>query len=55
MLKDDTELSETERFDLYYEERERRRIIKENKKIEKNSLSLEQIMKDLKINPANKN
>ena len=44
-LKDDPELSEEERFELYYDEREKRRI-------EKNSLSYEQLLKKSGIKPV---
>ena len=54
MLKDDPELSDNERFELYYDERERRRILKEKKKAEKGAQSLEQMMKDLNIKPSDK-
>ena len=51
-LKDDPELTNYERFDLYYEERERIRKIKERKKQERNAQSLDKIMKDLDIKPS---
>ena len=44
-LKDDPELSEEERFELYYDEREKRRI-------EKNSLSYKQLLKKSGIKPV---
>jgi len=44
-LKDDPELSDDERFELYYDEREKRRI-------KKNSLSYEQLLKKSGIKPV---
>ena len=44
-LKDDPELSDEERFELYYDEREKRRE-------RKNSLSYEQLLKKSGINPV---
>ena len=51
-LLDDPELSDYERFDLYYEERERLKKIEERKKEARGAQSLEQIMKDLNIKPS---
>jgi hypothetical protein len=44
-LKDDPELTDDERFELYYDEREKRRI-------KKNSLSYEQLLKKSGIKPV---
>jgi hypothetical protein len=56
MLMDDPELSDVERFELYYDERERRRIIEERKKERKNSVSYEQMLNQLGIGkPGGKN
>ena len=52
-LKDDPELTNYERFDLYYDERERQRKIKEKKKLERGAKPLEQVMKELNIKPSN--
>jgi hypothetical protein len=46
-LKDDPELSDYERFDLYYDERERRKQLK-------NSLTYEEILKQTGIKPPTK-
>jgi hypothetical protein len=51
-LLDDPELTDWERFDLYYEERERLKKIEERKKEARGAQSLEQIMKDLNIKPS---
>ena len=51
-LKDDPELTDNERFDLYYEERERIKRAQERKKQQQGAQSLEQILKDLKISPS---
>ena len=53
-LKDDPELTDWERFELYYEERERVRKKKEQEKLEKGAKSLDQIMKELNISPSDK-
>ena len=47
-LKDDPELSDEERFELYYDEREKRRE-------RKNSLSYEQLLKKSGVAPPDKN
>ena len=52
MLKDDPELSDYERFELYYDERERRRKIKESRKAEKKSKPLDKVLKELNIKPS---
>tara|TARA_B100000287_G_scaffold426996_1_gene475849 strand:- start:129 stop:761 length:633 start_codon:yes stop_codon:yes gene_type:complete len=54
-LKDDPELTDWERFDLYYEERERIKKIEEKKKEARGAKSLEQIMKELNIKPSDWN
>ena len=46
-LLDDPELSNEERFDLYYEERERIRIQKEAKKAAKGAMSYDEMLKDI--------
>jgi hypothetical protein len=51
-LLDDPELNDYERFELYYEERERLKKIEERKKEARGAQSLEQIMKDLNIKPS---
>ena len=51
-LLDDPELNDYERFELYYEERERLKRIEERKKEARGAQSLEQIMKDLNIKPS---
>ena len=51
-LKDDGSLTKEEQFDLYYEERERQRKIKEKKKLKKGAKPLDQIMKELNIKPS---
>ena len=45
MLKDDPELSDFERFELYYDERERRKEIEERKKLENNSVTYNKLLK----------
>ena len=45
MLKDDPELSDQERFDLYYDERERRKKSKEK------SYTMDEMLKECGINP----
>ena len=47
-LKDDPELSDEERFELYYDEREKRRE-------KKNSLSYEQLLKKSGVKPPSTN
>ncbi len=54
MLKDDPELTDNERFELYYQEHERVQREKQRKKEKRNSKSLEQIMKELDIQPFKK-
>ncbi len=54
-LKDDPELTDWERFELYYEERERIKKIEEKKKEARGAKSLEQIMKELNIKPSDWN
>ena len=54
-LLDDPELTDNERFDLYYEERERIKRKKEAKKAAKGALSYEEMLKKLKIDPHGKN
>ena len=51
-LLDDPELTDNERFELYYDERERQKKIKEEKKQAKKAQSLEQVMKELDIKPS---
>ena len=51
-LKDDPELTDNERFDLYYEERERIKAREERKKQREGAQSLEQMMKDLNLSPS---
>ena len=48
MLKDDPELTDNERFELYYDERER---MKEREKLKK-SQTLDEMLKDLNIKPS---
>ena len=50
MLKDDPELTDNERFELYYDERER---MKEREKLKK-SQTLDEMLKDLNIKPSSK-
>ena len=45
MLKDDPELTPSERFELYYDERERRKKIKEKLKEQKNSITYDNLLK----------
>ena len=54
MLKDDPELSDYERFELYYEEHKRVQKEKDRKKEKRNSKSLKQIMKELNIKSSTK-
>ena len=54
MLKDDPELTDNERFELYYQEHDRVQREKKRKKEKRNSKSLEQIMKELDIKPSTK-
>jgi hypothetical protein len=53
-LKDDPELNDYERFDLYYDERERRRKIEQRKKEEKNGLSYDELLKSTGIGKPKK-
>ena len=55
-LKDDPELTDNERFELYYEEHKRVQREKEKKKLNKGAKSLDQICKELNIkrNPGKK-
>ena len=46
-LLDDPELTNEERFDLYYEERERIRLQKEAKKAAKGAMSYDEMLKDI--------
>jgi hypothetical protein len=46
-LLDDPELTDEERFELYYEERERIRIKKEEKKAAKGAMSYDEMLKDI--------
>ena len=50
MLKDDPELTDNERFELYYDERER---MKEREKLKK-SQTLDEMLKDLNMKPSSK-
>ncbi len=52
-LKDDPELTKEERFDLYYEEHQRVKRAKQRRKDEKDSVTYEQMMKNLGIKPSN--
>ena len=55
-LLDDPELTDYERFELYYEEHDRIQREKQRKKEEKNSTSYDKMLKDLNILPPdNKN
>ena len=51
-LLDDPELTDYERFELYYEEHDRVQREKQRRKEEKNSTSYEKMLKDLKISPS---
>jgi hypothetical protein len=51
-LKDDPELSNWERFELYYEEHNRVQKEKERRKQERGSKPMEQVMKELNIKPS---
>ena len=53
MLLDDPELTDNERFDLYYEEHCRVQKAKERKKQEKKAQPLDKVLKDLDIKPSN--
>ena len=53
MLKDDPELTNEERMDLYYEEHLREQRAKERRRQERESKPLDQIMKELNIKPSN--
>ena len=50
-LIDDPELTNEERFDLYYEEYDRVQEEKRRKKEQKNSISYDKMLKDLNIEP----
>ena len=52
-LLDDEELTNQERFDLYYEEHRRVQRAKQKKKEEKGSLSYDDMLKKLDIKPSN--
>ncbi len=55
MLKDDPELTDHERFELYYEEHDRVQKAKELKKLEKNSAgSMKKMLKEVGIKPYKK-
>ena len=54
-LLDDPELSDYERFELYYEEHDRVQREKQRKKEEKNSVSYDKMLKDLGISPSTNN
>tara|TARA_B100000287_G_scaffold38700_1_gene35427 strand:- start:154 stop:762 length:609 start_codon:yes stop_codon:yes gene_type:complete len=53
-LKDDPELTNQERFELYYDERERQKRIEAKKKADKGSVSYDKMLKNLGINPSDK-
>ena len=55
MLLDDPELTDNERFDLYYEEHCRVQRQKEKEKEAKNSVTYDKMLKDLGINPSTNN
>ena len=50
-LLDDPELSDQERFDLYYEERERIKIKREREKAARGALSYDAMLKKLNLLP----
>jgi len=52
MLKDDPELTNEERMDLYYEEHLREQRAKERRRLERGAKSLDEIMKELNIKPS---
>ena len=52
-LKDDPELSDWERFELYYEEHCRVQKEKERKRLERGAKSLDEVMEELNIKPSN--
>ena len=52
-LLDDPELTDEERFELYYQEHDRINQEKQRKKEEKNSTSYDKMLKDLGLNPSN--
>ena len=54
-LLDDDELTDEERFDLYYEEHKRVQFEKQEKKDAKGALSYEAMLKKLKLLPPEKN
>jgi hypothetical protein len=54
-LLDDPELTDNERFELYYEEHDRVQREKQRKKEEKNSVSYDKMLKDLGISPSTNN
>ena len=54
-LLDDPELTDEERFELYYQEHDRIQQEKQRKKEKKNSISYEKMLKDLKISPPGDN
>ena len=54
-LLDDDELTDEERFDLYYEEHKRVQFEKQKKKDAKGALSYEAMLKKLKLLPPEKN
>tara|TARA_B100000131_G_scaffold308102_1_gene337080 strand:- start:297 stop:950 length:654 start_codon:yes stop_codon:yes gene_type:complete len=55
MLLDDPELTDNERFELYYEEHDRVRRKKEKEKEAKNSVSYDKMLNDLGISPSTNN
>ena len=52
-LLDDEELSNEERFDLYYSEYKREQRKKERRRLERGAKPLDEIMKELNIKPSN--
>jgi len=51
-LLDDPELTNNERFELYYQEHDRVQREKKRKKEQKNSVSYDDMMKSLGISPS---
>ena len=52
-LLDDEELTDKERFDLYYEEHQREQRKKERRRQDRGAKPINQIMKELDLKPSN--